>query len=168
MQFLIRPVLESDAKSIVDLLNPIVRAGTFTIMPELTVQDQITYQRKLSNPGVFLVAVEEIGQRVVGIQSVEPSYSEAPALRHVGEISTFVRMDCQGQGIGRGLAGAMFPVVAGLGFTKIMAMIRADNPGAIAFYQSLGFRTIGRAENHARVNGHFVDEILTEKLLEAR
>ena len=50
--------------------------------------------------------------------------------------------------------------------TKLQAMIRANNPPALAFYRKQGFRVVGTAERHARVGAGYVDEILTEKLLD--
>ena len=58
MEFSIRTVREEDAESIVELLNPIIQAGKYTIMVEqLSVQDQIAWIRGVSKRGVFNVAV---------------------------------------------------------------------------------------------------------------
>jgi L-amino acid N-acyltransferase YncA len=43
--------------------------------------------------------------------------------------------------------------------------VRADNPRAVAFYRSQGFRVIGTAERHARIDGRYVDEVLLKRLL---
>jgi RimJ/RimL family protein N-acetyltransferase len=47
----------------------------------------------------------------------------------------------------------------------LRAVIRADNPQAIAFYLQQGFRIIGTAERHAYINGTFIDEVIAEKML---
>jgi RimJ/RimL family protein N-acetyltransferase len=52
-----------------------------------------------------------------------------------------------------------------LGFAKIIATTRADNPDAQAFYEAQGFHVVGLARNHALVRDQFVDEILLERLL---
>lgn len=46
--------------------------------------------------------------------------------------------------------------------------MRADNAAALAAYLKQGFRIVGTAFRHAKINGHYVDEILIEKLLETR
>ena len=51
------------------------------------------------------------------------------------------------------------------GYEKVFTYIRADNFGALATYKSQGFQTIGTARRHAKINGHYVDEIMVEKLL---
>ena len=53
------------------------------------------------------------------------------------------------------------------GFRKLLATIRADNPYAVLFYRRLGFRVIGIAADHARVEDRYVDEILLERPLDA-
>ena len=46
-----------------------------------------------------------------------------------------------------------------------MGAIRGDNPDALAFYASLGFRIVGTAREHACVRGEYVDEVFTERIL---
>lgn len=167
MEFLIRRIREEDAKSIVALLNPIIQAGTYTIMDEpLSVDDQIEFIRAFPKRGVFHVAVCKEGQKVLGLQDVQPISTGVNALKHVGEISTFVSLASHREGIGRSLTQATFQAAKEQGFLKIMAAIRADNPQAIAFYLSQGFRVIGTAQKHAFVGGRYVDEILAEKFVD--
>lgn len=165
MDFTIREAREDDAPSMVELLNAIVDAGRYTIMEgPITLDDQLAYIRLFPARGVFNVAVASDG-RVLGMQSIERT-SETKALWHVGEISTFVALDMRGKGIGRSLTEAASGAAKEQGFTKVMASIRADNPGAIAFYQGQGFRIIGTAKRHAFVEGRYVDEVMGERLLD--
>jgi L-amino acid N-acyltransferase YncA len=167
MQFSIRTAREDDAESIVELLNPIIRAGTYTIMAEqLSVDDQIDYIGGFPERGVYNVAVCDDSRRVLGIQDVRPASTEE-ALKHVGEISTFVALALRRNGIGRGLSRATFEAAKGRGFRKLMATIRADNPHAVSFYRRQGFTVIGMARSHALVRGTYVDEILTERWLDS-
>lgn len=164
MDFTIREAREDDAPSMVELLNAIIDAGGYTIMEgPVTVEEQIAYIRSFPARGLFNVAVAS-DKRVIGMQSVERT-SETKALRHVGEISTFVALDLRGKGIGRSLSKGTSGAAKERGFTKVMASIRADNPSAIAFYQGQGFRIIGIAERHAFVDGRYVDEVVAERLL---
>ena len=104
MEFSIRAAREEDAEAIVELLNPIIRAGLYTIMDEpLSVEDQIEFIREFPQRGVFHVAVSNDGQRVVGLQDVQPLSAEPRmrAIRHVGDIATFVALDLRRNGIGR-------------------------------------------------------------------
>lgn len=166
MKFLIRAAREEDAKSMVALLNAIIREGRYTIMDsQISVDDQISFIRSFPEQGVFNVAVCSDTGRMLGIQDIMPLPETSAAFRHIGEISTFVAPEFHGKGIGRGLCNATLRTAAEHGFMKIMANIRADNPGAIAFYLRQGFRLIGTARNHALFRGRYIDEILAEKLI---
>ncbi len=166
MEFSIRVAREEDAASIVALLNPIIQAGTYTIMNELcSMQDQVDFIRAFPERGVFNAAVCEQSGQVLGIQDVQPISIDTGALDQVGQISTFVRLDAHRQGIGRALSQTTLEQAKRLGFGKLTAAIRADNPRALAFYQSQGFTVIGMVPSGAGAGGHSVDRILTERLI---
>lgn len=166
MTFSIRAVREEDAKSIIDLLNPIIEAGKYTVMDgPLAVNEQINFIRGFPKQGVFYVAAGDDDRRILGLQSVEPWSTSAKAFEHVGDISTFVALDWQGKGIGRSLSQATFEGARKQGFLKIMATVRADNPQAVSFYGSQGFKVVGTAHKHALVRGRYVDEIFMEKFI---
>jgi L-amino acid N-acyltransferase YncA len=167
VEFSIRRAREDDAAAIVGLLNPIIQAGIYTIMDEeLSASDQISFIRGLPERAVYNVAVCNRSQRILGIQDVQPHSTGANALRHVGEISTFVSLDSHRSGIGRGLGRATFDDARELGFLKLVAGIRADNQQAVSFYLSQGFTVIGMAKRHAIVHGRYIDEILMERFID--
>lgn len=167
MEFSVRTVREEDAESIAELLKPIIQAGRYTIMDEqLSVDDQLDFIREFPKRGVFNVAVWNESQKIVGTQDVAPISTGSNAFKHVGEISTFVSLNLRRQGIGRRLSQATFREASAQGFLKICATVRADNPQAVSFYLSQGFRIIGTAHKHALVKGKYVDEIFMEKLLD--
>mgnify|MGYP001816100272 CR=1 FL=1 len=167
MEFSIRRVKEEDAGSIVDLLNPIIQAGMYTILDEpISVDDQIGFIRGFPERGVYLAALGNGSQNVLGIQDVVPISTAVNELQHVGEISTFVRLASRRNGIGRSLSQATFRAAKAQGFLKIRATVRADNAPAIAFYRSQGFEVIRTAQKHALVGGKYLDEILTERFID--
>jgi RimJ/RimL family protein N-acetyltransferase len=52
-----------------------------------------------------------------------------------------------------------------MGYEKFCSYVRADNPGALAFYLRLGFRIIGTAQRQAKIGSSYIDEILIEAFL---
>ena len=166
MDITIRRVTLEYAPAIVELLNPIIEAGTYSVMDTtFTVEDQIEFIRSFPARGVYHLAIVNDSLKVLGIQDVVPISPGSQVFGHVGEISTFVALDAQGQGIGRCLSQATFQTARVLGFRKIIATIRADNPGALAFYRRQGFELVGTAREHAYLGGRYVDEVLMEKFL---
>jgi L-amino acid N-acyltransferase YncA len=166
MEYSIRRAREKDAESIVELLNPIIEEGTFTIIDApISVKDQLDFIRGFPKRGVYHVAVCKDSRRVLGIQDVQPISETVEAFKHVGEISTFVSLASQRKGIGRSLSQVTFRAANELGFMKLRATIRADNPEAIAFYLGQGFEIIGTAPKHACVRGEYIDEVLAERFI---
>ena len=165
MNLTIRPVQESDATAISEMLNAIIAIGKYTILEPVTPAIQLEFIRSFPPRGLFLVAERDDG-KILGLQDVSPTSSWSNAMRHLGDIATFIAMDAQGQGVGRALAQATFTAAREKGFEKLIAMIRGDNPRAIGFYVSQGFKIVGTMRRHAVVNGQYIDEVITEKMLE--
>lgn len=155
----IRPLEPADAAGTLELLQPIVQESRYTILSELGDDDtQRKWIEGVLEEGVGTVASLE--RRIVGLQTIEPIAS-CPALRGVGDISTFVAEEYCGRGIGRLLAAHSILGAAGH-FRKLVAMVRADNSRALAYYRAIGFAEVGRLGRHALVRDTPVDEILLE------
>ena len=164
MNYLVRPVCENDAAAIVALLNPIIRAGGLTIMTTpFSPAEQAAFIRGLPARGSYLAALRPPSLELVGIQDILPLDESEPALRHVGVVSTFVSQSAARSGVGTNLCQASFARARELGFLKICATVRADNPAAQAFYRRQGFNQTGIARRHAYVEGRFVDEVYLER-----
>jgi L-amino acid N-acyltransferase YncA len=69
---------------------------------------------------------------------------------HVGEIRVVVAPQARGSGIGRLLIQEIFRVALGLGVEKLMAQMTADQRGAIAVFESMGFRSEALLRDHVR------------------
>ena len=96
----IRQARPQDAKGIVRILNPIIAAGVYTAFDTpFTSEEEAEYIRNFPVRGVFLVAVRQADNRVVGVQSMEPFASYTHAFDHVGVLGTFVDLECRRQGI---------------------------------------------------------------------
>ncbi|QNE30780.1 GNAT family N-acetyltransferase [Sphingomonas sp. NBWT7] len=59
---------------------------------------------------------------------------------HVGEIRLLVSAQRRGEGLGRDLLEAMLRIAAERGLAKLTAAMTPDQTGAIALFESLGFR----------------------------
>jgi L-amino acid N-acyltransferase YncA len=166
MGLLIRNVRETDAATIVELLNPIIRAGIFTAMDEpFSEEEQTDFIRNFPQHGIYHIAMDGDTQKVLGIQDVMP-VATSSVFRHVGEISTFVALDSHRQGVGQSLSAATFKAAKEHGFLKLRATVRVDNSQALSFYQGQGFELIGIAKKHAFLHGKYIDEVLLEKFME--
>ena len=161
----IRDATPADAEAIVQILNPIIAARLYTALDTpFTVDQERVFLERFPARGVWKVAVG--AGRVVGFQVLEPFATYTHAFDHVGTLGTFVDLALRRQGIARALFPATFAAARAKGYEKIFTFVRADNPAALSAYVAHGFRAIGTARRHAKIDGRYVDEILIEKLLD--
>ena len=165
MEFSVRQVREDDADVTAALFNSVIEEGKYTALVEpFSVDKQRAFILELLESGVYNVAVAGDDRTLLGMQVVLP-LSEILSFRHVGDIGTYVSPSSHRSGVGRALSEATFTAAREKGFSKIMAMIRGDNPRAQAFYKSIGFDYIGTAKKQALVRGEYIDEVLMERFL---
>jgi L-amino acid N-acyltransferase YncA len=166
MDLTIRHAKPDDAAGIVAIFNPIIEARSMTLFDTpFSVEAERSYISGLTARDIFHVAVRAADDAIVGFQSLSPFATYTHAFDHVGVIGTYVGLANRRQGIGRSLFPVTFKAARQKGYEKIFTYIRADNPPALAAYQSQGFRVVGKAERHARVDGRYVDVIIVERAL---
>ncbi len=162
----IRSAVLDDAEALVTLLNPIIEAGTTALDTMLTIAGERDYIASLHERAIFLVAALALDGTLVGCQSVEPfTTTGTHAFDHVGVMGTWGAAGHQRRGIGRRLFEAMFEQARRKGYEKIFTYVRADNAAGMAAYLGQGFRVIGTAERHAKIDGRYIDEVLIERFL---
>lgn len=162
----IREVQPTDAKALVDILNPIIETGLYTVLDTpLTVDDEREYIANFPPRGIFYVAEYQQDRTIVGFQSLEPFAAYSRAFDHVGIMGTYVDLSYHGRGIGTQLAEVTFATAREKGYEKIFTYIRADNSASIIFYLKFGFRIVGTAQRQAKINRKYVDEVIVEKFL---
>jgi len=162
---IIRPGSLDDAEAMATVLNSVVREGGWTILDRtLTAAQQRAFLRQL--PARARQTLAQIGKVVVGFQFVEPYAQYTGAMDHVATVGSYVIAPLRGRGLGAAMSRATFAAARELGFSKLVITVRADNPGAQAFYGSLGFRPCGRLARQAFVDGRYVDELMYELFLE--
>lgn len=165
-RIVIRAARPDDAEAIASILNRAIETRLFSALDTpFSVEAERRFIESFPARGVFLVAVRQPDDRVVGFQNVEPFASYTHAFEHVGVIGTYVDLDCRREGIGRQLFSAMATAAARAGYRKLFTYIRVDNPVALAAYQQQGFTIVGIARAHAHIDGRDIDEIIVEKML---
>ena len=166
MPWIIREVQPDDAEALTHILNPIIEAGTYTVLDTpFTPEAERTFILNFPERGIFHVAVDPTAQKVVGFQNIEPFASYTQAFDHVGIIGTYVDSSRRRQGVAAHLFQATFEAMQQKGYEKAFAYVRGDNLTALATYLKHGFRIIGSAQKQAKIKGVYIDEILIEKLL---
>ena len=166
MSLVVRQVTIEDAQGITEVLNPIITEGLYTILDTtFSVEEEKAFIADFPKQGVFSVAVEQVQEKVIAFQNIEPFASYTKAFDHVGVIGTFVDSASRGQGVSKKLFHSTFEVAKQKGYEKLFAYVRADNERALAAYQRQGFEVVGTAKKHAKLGDIYIDEVLIEKFL---
>jgi RimJ/RimL family protein N-acetyltransferase len=95
-----------------------------------------------------LVAIDEEIGAVVGTAALvrDPLGWSA----HVGEVRLLVSADRRGAGLGRDLLEGVFAISTERGLLKLTAAMTPDQTGAVALFESLGFRGEAMLRDHVR------------------
>jgi L-amino acid N-acyltransferase YncA len=166
MDVCVREVRLDDAEAVVQVLNPIIEAGTYTILDTpVSSEAERRYISELPPRAIFHVAQMPGGDGIVGFQTMEPFAAYTRACDHVGVIATFVDLAYRRQGIGKRLFEATFAAARQKGYEKIFTYVRGDNPAALMAYRKYGFGIVGTAARHAKIGDRYIDEIMIEKFL---
>lgn len=163
----IREVGVKDAKGIVQILNPIIEAGIYTVFDTLfTIAVEEEYLSNFPSRGIFYVAECSKTNEILGFQNLEPFANYTHAFDHVAVIGTFIDLSKRRQGIGIALSKVTFDIAKQKGYEKIFTYVRADNKPSLRFHvNKLGFEIVGKAKKQARLGQKYIDEFLIEKFL---
>lgn len=137
--------------------------GSFEEDPP-SVEDMTDRFEAVCQRGAWLVATDPTG--VLGF-SYYTQYKSRSAYRFCAEDSVYVREDVRGQGVGKALVSALFPLAASQGFRQMIAVIGdSANAGSIGVHASLGFRQVGLLRNVGFKFGCWLDVVLMQRALE--
>lgn len=160
---LIRRARISDAQGMIDVFNPIIRAGgTTAIEDEYSLDAQRAFLQAIGPREACHIAFDQKISAIVGFQS-HATHEQLPD--DIADIATFVRADQKGRGIGRLLSEATFVTAHKDGYSAINATIRADNFGGLAFYTRIGFRDHSVKRAAPLASGRMVDRISKRRLI---
>jgi RimJ/RimL family protein N-acetyltransferase len=142
------------------LMSPSDEAAVLDFAQKLPTHDLLFLPRNISQPKVLSAWVKEIERgaitsllavkdgNVVGCGTlVRDPYSWSP---HVGEIRMVVSQDVRGQGVGRALSQETFALALGAGLEKLSVQMTVDQQGAIALFESFGFKAEALLRDHVR------------------
>jgi RimJ/RimL family protein N-acetyltransferase len=126
----------------------------------LPTHDLLFLPRDISQPKVLAAWVRAIeagsmttllavqGDKVVGCAAIfRDPHSWSP---HVGELRVVTAPSMRGKGAGRALIQHCFALMLQNGIEKIVAHMTIDQQGAIAVFESLGFRSEGLLREHVQ------------------
>ena len=160
----LRPANVADVEAITELWNYYIRetAVTFNSIEKTaeTVREAILECRK--DKRAFLIA--ENRERLVGFCTYF-QFRKGIGYEKTMEHTILAQPDVQGRGIGRGLMQRLFNHAQAEGVKSLWAGVSGDNPGGVAFHESIGFSNIARLPQVGHKFDRWIDLILLQKVL---
>ncbi len=160
----VRPAVESDLPSILDIYNDAVLHTTASYDYEpRSLGDRIAWFRKHEDQGLPVFVALDEGRGIVGWSSLS-AYHDRPGYRFTVENSIYVSASDRGRGIGRLLMAPLLTSARTLGLHAIIAVIDADNEPSIRLHRRSGFVEVGRFKEVGFKFNRWLDVIYMEHL----
>lgn len=141
-------------------MTPADEPAVLDFARRLPVHDLLFLPRNISEPKVLAAWINEIERGaiisllaiksgvVVGCGTiVRDPHGWSP---HVGEIRMVVATDVRGVGVGRMLTQETFALALTAGLERLVAQMTVDQTGAIALFESLGFKAEALLLDHVK------------------
>ncbi len=157
----IRLATPADWPAIIAIYNQAVpsRQATAELEP-VTVESRRIWFEKHQDRYPIYVAEKEPGQ-ILGWGSLSEFYSGRGGYFETAEVSVYIDLHSQSQGIGRALLEHLIRSAPTLGFRRLVALIFAHNPASLKMCARLGFTQWGYLPGVANMDGVIRDlEIL--------
>lgn len=157
-------VPERDALHIAQLIN-ICREERRTVLNHFTEKDERAYLENMGPREAVFVA--HVNGEFAGFAGIAPHWEYSDRMKHCGEGGTWVVPTARGMGVGTALWGeGVIPWCRKVGFKHVSFFVMAHNKGAVAFYESLGFRVCGYHRRVVHWDGEFLDAVEMEMWLD--
>ena len=159
----VRAATPDDAAVICTIYNQGIEDRVATLETELrTPEERRQWMAGRGPRHPVVVAVTD--EQVVGWGSLN-SFNPRPAYDHVVDLSVYVERGWRGRGVGRVLLLHLLARARTLGYHKMVLATFPYNEAGVALYQKMGFTPVGVYHEQGRLDGHWVDVLIMERML---
>ena len=160
----VRLATVADAEAICRIYNQGIEDRVATLETELRTPEERRRWLASRSPRHPVIVAENGNGEVVGWGSLNV-FNPREAYRFVADFSVYVERAWRGKGVGRVVLERLIELAREHGFHKMVLSAFPFNPGGMALYEKLGFRTVGIYREQGQLDGQWVDTIIMEKLL---
>ncbi|OLZ40719.1 acetyltransferase [Natrinema saccharevitans] len=159
LEFHIRPARQEDLTGIVGAIRQVAEERTYieaeSVADEIDHEEALLRHNELESRMFFVATVED---DVVGwVHLYAP---EIDKLSHTAELTVGVLEEYRGHGIGSHLLSRGLEWAGSNGYEKLYQSVPSTNEEAIAFLEGHDWETEAVREDHYKLNGHYVDEVM--------
>ncbi|WP_302080650.1 GNAT family N-acetyltransferase [Salinibaculum rarum] len=159
VEFTIRQAREEDLTGLVGAIRQAIGGGEYVdaeTVADIIDSEGVLLRHNELESRIFFVAC--VNDEVVGW--VHLKHPELEKLSHTAELTVGVLEEYRGHDIGSHLLERGLEWAASKGFEKIYNSIPASNEAAIEFLDSRGWREEARRQDHYKMDGEYVDEVM--------
>jgi RimJ/RimL family protein N-acetyltransferase len=139
--FALRPMTADDADAVLAFAQALPKHDLLFLPRDITQPKVMAAWVRAIERGVTTTLLAWDGEAVIGCAAIfRDPHSWSP---HVGELRVVTSRATRGRGVGRAMIQACFAIMLQTGIEKITAQMTLDQEGAIAVFESLGFRSEG-------------------------
>jgi len=163
--YTIRAAEQRDLSGLVGVIREVAREGTYieaeTVADLLDHEEVILRHTEVRSRMVFVACVDD---EVVGW--VHLDLPETEKLAHTAVLTVGLLPGYRGHGIGTALLDRGGRWACEHGFGKLYNSVPATNETAISFLESQGWEVEATREDHYRIGGDYVDEVMLATFLD--
>ncbi|WP_254764298.1 GNAT family N-acetyltransferase [Natrinema marinum] len=159
LEFHIRPARQEDLTGIVGAIRQVAEEKTYieaeSVADEIDHENALLRHNELESRMFFVATVED---DVVGwVHLYAP---ELEKLGHTAELTVGVLEEYRGHGVGSHLLSRGLEWAGSNGYEKVYQSVPSTNEEAIAFLEAHDWQTEAVREDHYKLNGRYVDEVM--------
>jgi ribosomal protein S18 acetylase RimI-like enzyme len=159
VEFSIRQAREEDLTGLVGAIREAIGGGEYVdaeSVADVVDSEGVLLRHNELEARIFFVAT--VRGEVVGW--VHLKHAQLDKLSHTAELTVGVLEEYRGRGIGSHLLERGLEWAGTQGFERIYNSVPATNDTAISFLTNRGWREEARREDHYKMDGEYVDEVM--------
>lgn len=163
----IRPAGAADVPALLDIYNEVVAHSTavFAHTPSTLAERTAWYQGRVA--AGFPVLVAQAAQGGLAGFATFGEFRASPGYRYCVEHTVHVHVDWRGQGVGKRLVQALFPLAAELGKHTMIGAVDAANEASLQMHARLGFERVALLREAGRKFERWLDLVLVQRFIDA-
>ncbi|WP_248897209.1 GNAT family N-acetyltransferase [Haloplanus halobius] len=165
VSYTIRAAEQRDLSGLIDVIRAVAKEGTYieaeTVADLLDHEEVVLRHNEVQSRMVFVACVDD---EVVGW--VHLDLPEMDKLAHTAVLTVGLLPDHRGHGIGSALLDRGVRWAGEHDFEKLYNSVPATNDAAIDFLESRGWEVEAIREDHYRIDGDYVDEVMLATYLD--
>jgi L-amino acid N-acyltransferase YncA len=163
----VRAANDDDVPALLAIYNEVIATSTavYALAP-VTLQERQAWVMSRHSMGFPVLVAIDAGNDVIGFASFGEWRGAWPGYRYSVEHTVHVRDDVRGQGVGRALMEALFPMARALEKHVMVGAIDAANDASIRFHERLGFERVALFREVGHKFGRWLDLVFMQRFLD--